>query len=287
MKKLLMVILAVAMITSFLPKAEAGETANLGLSVTFDITHDINMWVIDADGNQHQSPFSADVEEANLLEFTVVTRYEGGEKIDLVADQLPSGATFEFISMTEYSDNDGNLIGYEIEGQFKWTPAFGQSQTTPYQAIFSSTTESGTKMAVLTAEITVLPGQQVIAIELNQTSWTIQDMPLGDRDYNYDATGSQPIHKITNTGNVPVMVDIGYVGVIDMIPGLVQGTDTCITGVGLNDEIIPPNSKVVVDQRIEAGEEKPMLLMFGAPTALSGSNNGGSVNYELRAYAVE
>lgn len=275
MKKLLMVILAVAMIASFLPKAEAGETANLGLSVSFDIDEPLEIWAEDLNGNVIQPNF--EIEEKETLEFKVVAEDLDTLNVYLEVDQLPRGATF-------LVESPGPISAQRRHGLFQWTPEFGQAQTNPYQVLFRANNSEG-EIAVLTAEITVLPGQQVIAIEISPATWSLDGVGLGETRTNDDATGS-PVHRIINQGNVDVTVDIGYGPSIagDPIqPGTQQGENTFVTWV--SNSVLDPSTRIALDHPIQPNGEEGLPLTYGAPASLSfGAGQGHSVTYELRAY---
>ena len=70
----------------------------------------------------------------------------------------------------------------------------------------------------LRVEITVLEGM-IISIELNTTKWDLRGVKLGERRSNVNDIG-MPIHTIRNTGNIPVVVDMGYGPQIDVWPSI-------------------------------------------------------------------
>jgi hypothetical protein len=148
--------------------------------------------------------------------------------------------------------------------------------------LFTAKNDRGEQMS-LTVDITV-PPIPVISIELNQTDWKLDGVKLGGMRDNVDESGAV-IHKVTNTGNVPVRIDIGYGPQPDGLihPGLEQGLDTFTTAIG--GSIIPPNERVSLNGYIYPGKEPPLPLTYGAPTALSEPTEGMSATYEIRAYA--
>ncbi|MDD5136740.1 MAG: hypothetical protein PHX20_01580 [Candidatus Omnitrophica bacterium] len=150
--------------------------------------------------------------------------------------------------------------------------------------------------------------QPVISIELSNPSWVLQGVKLGDKIGNIGADGT-PIHRITNTGNVPVIVDIGYGpmpltdvngdGVVDnadcigfIRPGLQPGRDTfmteVVTGTTAGQNLwaaIPPNGRVRV-VGIGPSKAQPLALAYCSPTQLSYNARGMHATYELRAYSA-
>ena len=172
----------------------------------------------------------------------------------------------------------------------------------------------------LPVEVTVLPGEKVISIELNEASWSLVGVKLGEKKGNLDASG-KPIHQIKNTGNVPAMVDIGYVPmplyeigpdgehVAVVRPGLEPGLNVFATKVGvsydggciINEPVrgpgvdyyaIPPEGKIVVgtlsvnptEFKVDFFGVKVLNLLFYAPTAVSEGIKGMNTAYEIRAY---
>ncbi|MCX5715394.1 MAG: hypothetical protein NTV07_00685 [Candidatus Omnitrophica bacterium] len=126
----------------------------------------------------------------------------------------------------------------------------------------------------------------VVSIEIESAGqWGLQNVKLGEKRNNI-GTGGIPIQKIKNTGNVPVLVDIGYSAPSQggVMPGTQQGTDTFI--MMLDSAVIPPISKINFGKVIQPGVAEPLPLTYGAPTGLSGQINGMSLNLEIRAYAA-
>jgi hypothetical protein len=103
-----------------------------------------------------------------------------------------------------------------------------------------------------------------------------------------------PLHKVSNTGNVPVGVDIRYVipetyAEVRIKPGLEQGVDTFVTWVGDKPQTVlnPDGSGVALISEILPNVSIPVMLVYGAPKELSAGDAGMSVSYELRAYRSE
>ena len=283
MKKLIMIVMALAMAALFLPCAEAGDTANLGLQVSFSLPSPIKMWT------EPEGPFI--VEEGKRLQFKVLAEDgQYGSQITIECNNPPEGARFE-------------------DGLFNWTPVNGQGQDDPYKVVFSATSSEGAK-ATLGVSITVNKAKPVISIELVDangnpvSTWSLVGVKLGEKvdnkanlRVNLLMPGIlKPMHNIRNAGNVAVTVDIGYGGYIMpskpglslypiIRPGLEQGKDTFITGLGRvdNHTVLPPN------KRLKAGSVKPeqmipLWLTYGAPTEVSKYIKSHSTSYSLRAY---
>jgi hypothetical protein len=278
MKKLIMVVMAIAMVAVFLPKAEAGDSAQLGLQVTFAPSEPLKIW------SEPEGPFT--VETGKTVEFKVVAEDKDAAIIGLDLKhpvEFPEG--FEWIPPQGFVEPK-----YKVEGYFKWTPR-GDIEPKTYAICFvadSFTGENWTgqrETVELRVEITVRPAP-VIAIELEGPNpWVLDGVKLGERCANVNTDGA-PMHKIHNTGNVPVVIDIGYGIMVDVYllphPGLEQGRDTYITLCG--DVAIPPNERIKV-LGIGPNEGAPLSMTYGAPTALSQPVQGMGAGYEIRAYA--
>lgn len=313
MKKLIMVVMAIAMVVAFMPIAEAthpevvaSDRAQLGLEVTFDLANEPLKISTYPEG-----PFK--VGEDKKLYFTVTAKDPDARSVTLNCVDLPKGAMFIL--------GKPFVPANSISGTFSWTPTSEQGQDKPYRVVFMATSstrdvkegsvvDENDKLlppyeeARLVVEITVIDAEPVISIELNETSWKLDAVKLGERRNN-NGPYRKPIHYIKNTGNVPVLVDIGYglhiypsvMGIVR--PGLVQGMDTFTTAVGVDTAdgkgvIIPPNERVKV-AHIATGSSEGLPLTYGAPTGLSrgfitnsdddiAANRGMSATYELRAY---
>ena len=274
MKKLLMVTLALALVFSISPKAEAEESAALNLEVTFSL-EPLEIWT------EPKGPFK--VIKGETLEFRLI--YEDKDSLNVSLSGitvLPEGA--------EYIPDDEPSTANHREGTFRWTPKIGELYLRLYRVCFMVENAEGDQKA-LTVEITVSQ-RSIISIELNDTAWLLQGVTLGERRSNFDDNGLA-MHKVKNTGNVPAMVDIGYGPyAIDMRvhPGKEQGLDAFITIITVRNIeeqrniVIPPNRRIILDSSIEPDEEKELPLTYGAPTALSEPVQGMGTTYELRAY---
>lgn len=288
MKNIMIILMAIAMVVAFLPIAEASDTAQLGLTVTFKASEPLKI------STYPEGPFK--VEENKYLYFRVMAQDPDASMISLGCEGLPEGAAFvpdqTFLPATTY-----------IAGTFTWTTKMGQSQELPYKALFvakSETIKDGEiiqqEKVEVVVEITVLHIEPVISIELYPNSWNLDGVKLGELRTNY-GYWNRPMHYISNTGNVPVLVEIGYGPQIDrdiagiVHPGLIQGLDTFTTAVGAEASgagkgvIIPPNGRVKA-ANVAANSSEGLILTYGAPTKLSDNINSMSAVYELRATAA-
>ena len=126
-----------------------------------------------------------------------------------------------------------------------------------------------------------------ISIELNESTWTINSVNLGEKRTNYDLQNpfAGPIHIVKNTGNVPVKIGFKYVPQpynYLIVPGLKQDLNTFITMV--SGTILPVDEEITLPYEIQPGASQPLPLTYGAPTALSQQVSGMSAAYEIRVY---
>jgi len=139
----------------------------------------------------------------------------------------------------------------------------------------------------------------IISIELNESWWALNGVKLGELRSNFSGADG-PQHKIRNTGNVPVYVDIGYLtcGGVRGAPkpgpsGVGRKPYTFFTIEGVNGQTLPYQPDVngaYPKQRIgliSVSGEMPLPLTYGAPTQVSQGVNGMSASYEIRAYPQE
>jgi hypothetical protein len=279
MKKLIMIAAVLAVTFAFLPKAEAADSAQLGLSVTFAL-EPLAVWTEPA------GPFT--VQELEALEFKVIAEDKDSLNVVLQAELLPKGA--EFI-MSPYQP----ISSPRREGTFKWTPKIGDGgdQNDPnshvlHLAVFKATNHEGEEVK-LDVQISVNRAP-VISIELTPTMWVLKGVKLGEK--------RNGIFGIKNTGTVPVLTDIGY-GVQtqeypSVKPGLEQGKDTFTTEVIIPVPNIPPPKQLIrvipPDRRMKlmaigVSKAEPLDLIYGAPTALSAGIKDHGAKYDIRAYA--
>ena len=110
MKKLIMLVMALAMVVAFMPRAYAADSAQLNLSVTFAAPPQPLTIKTDPAG-----PFHVNLGET--LTFNVIAQDLDTAKIDLVATNIPPDASFEITQVQSYSN-----VGTIKTGEFKWTP---------------------------------------------------------------------------------------------------------------------------------------------------------------------
>ena len=273
MKKLIMLVMALVMVVAFMPRAQAADSAQLNLSVTF-ATEDLDMKRVaeiedqlsriiapaqeiydQAVNSGNQDVIKTAIEKLKVYTVTL----DGMEKeLKAILDKRPD-LSVKINQMLNY------LYGLR-DTLFKYLDKLGALVTPP----------------------------PVISIELNESAWKLDGVKLGEKRVNLNDLGV-PIHAVKNTGNVPVMIDIGYAPMMYIEwtpkPGLAQGPNTFITALGskTGDIVIPPDNRVKVDS-INPGNSIPVRLTYGAPTALGDVTTGGQVpssmgtTYEIRAY---
>jgi len=142
-----------------------------------------------------------------------------------------------------------------------------------------STRDSGT--AELELSVIFKKVEPVMAIELNETSWVLYGVGLGEKRDN----GAK--HGVRNIGNVAVGIDIGYVDYTGCEPDLKPGVDRFATEVKDafgNLKPIPPDGRVEVASYLRSTGEQKILLIHYSPTELTEYIKGMSATYELRAY---
>ena len=274
MRRMLILIMVFVVVALFLPTAKAEDTATLGLEVTFDMP--LEIWCQDMNGIVVEPYFNAVEDE--LLEFRLIYEDPNSLNVTLYVGELPGGA--EYIP-----DNEPYTVNHR-EGTFRWAPEFGQAKETEYVIQFIAQNYEG-EQKPLEVKILVSEGNRIISIELTPATWNLESVKLGDVIGNFDESGNV-IHSIKNTGNIPVMVDMGYGPLADVVPlphpGYEQGLDTFITVVG--ESILPPSERLNLDHALNPDTAESLSLKFGAPTALSEQVPGMGVSYELRAYSA-
>ena len=278
MKKLIMLVMALAMVVAFMPTAYAADSAQLNLSVTFAVDQDLQ----------------------NLAELTVLTN-DLGAKLDRVYNDALQNPVPEVIHKaleilypmreTDIRNVEAKLLDMlqrrpDLEPQI--SPVLSHVRTLAYTV--------STYIAKL--ESLLLP-PPIISIELNESAWRLDGVKLGEKRVNLNELGA-PIHAVRNTGNTDVMIDIGYAPGMMYLewapkPGLEQGPNTFITALGrgpvdnvYTDVVIPPDGRLKVGL-INPDNGIPLRLTYGAPTSLESVANGGPVAgmgtaYEIRAY---
>ncbi len=282
MKKLMMFVMALVFAAAFASGAYAAESAQLGLSVTFAPNNPVTI------RTDPEGPFK--IESGKELVFTVNADNATSLKCE---SPLPYGATFTVVYLHAVPI-DGQGGSTSAIGTFKWTPKnliySGSDALTPPIELTFCAGNSSNEVARLVVEITVIRPEPVISIELNESDWKLDGVKLGEKRSNLNDLGL-PIHMVRNTGNVPVLVDIGYApGLIYLEwapkPGLEQGPGRFTTET--EGGVIPPDGRMKV-AKIAPESARGIRLTFGAPTSVESVATGGPVTrmgtaYELRAY---
>jgi len=215
MKKIIMVILALAVGISYIPVAKAGETASFGLTVNFDIPNEpLSIWTVP----EGLPKGSFVVQEGETLEFSVFAEDKDTINVDLYP-----------IELTRW----GNWIVDEIqpislprrEGLFRYRSPIGKPDFTvdaeSYvdRVVFAAENYEGEKVE-LVVEITVTPLEPVLSIVVEPDMLTLVDkIKLGEIGRVVGAGGILPI--VTNVGNVSVSVGIGY-GPMSQVEGMIK-----------------------------------------------------------------
>jgi len=272
MKKLLMIILTLAMVVSYIPRLEAGETASFGLTVNFDIPNEpLSIW------SEPAGPF--EVTEREVVEFHVIAEDLDSDSLTLIAPERYMGGPIEVIigekparSLPQgaYWTPVPTMEPTRCEGILTWnTLSFQGGRGLPYVINFlaTSTKDGEVQHATLSVEITVNDLVPVISIELTQDMLSFDNVKLGD------LITCKPTPSAINTGNWPVLLEMGY-GQTGLTPGLEQGLDTFTTSI--DGVILPPTGWMLIGNSsgLEPGGETPFIFVYGAPTELSHSPSG-------------
>ncbi|MFH1753439.1 MAG: hypothetical protein ABH875_04580 [Candidatus Omnitrophota bacterium] len=222
-----------------------------------------------------------EVKEGDELKFRVIAEDPIRNKIGFTQTTLPGG---------DFVLDPMDVIG-STSGTFIWTPEADTAGE--YEASFTVAViedEGQTRKEVtLYVKITVLSDEPRISIELTPASWVIENVRLGEKVHNLNNKGI-PIHALYNTGDVSVLVDIGYGPHIEegIVPGTAQGLNTFTTEVErgqLGMSIIPPNDRIKL-VNLNAGDEAFLHFVYGAPIAIEGDIGNHRTAYELRAYST-
>lgn len=262
MKKIIMVVMAFAMVAMFVPKADAADSAQLGLQVTFAEDQDLKRVL-------YLKQWIATLEEECK-----------GQYDKAVASGQPDVIKQAIKDLTGSRDLELPPVKDELLQILQRRPDLNEqiASVVEHIAEFSNTLSDYIKHLESLLS--------VISIELEGPNpWVLDDVKLGEKRANLNSAGV-PMHKIHNTGNVSVMVSIGYGIMADVLPrpGLEQGVDTYITVA--NTTVIPPQNGVKV-AIVAPGEAAPLPLTFGAPTALSQPAQNMGAGYDVRAYATD
>jgi len=127
-----------------------------------------------------------------------------------------------------------------------------------------------------------------ISIEVTPGEWILDNVRLGEKRENLDPD-AVPIHSVRNTGNVSVLVSMGYGPTIasGIRPGPEQGLDTFITEVyreGFDEPVVLPIDSGIKFAVIGPDEKAPLHMVYGAPTAISDNSQQHGIGYEFKAY---
>lgn len=277
MKKLLMLLMAFAMVAAFVPMANAADSAQLSLQVTFAPSEPLKIWT------EPEGPF--EVKLGETLKFEVIAADKDSAGVEITPVNLNGGEWTPIPSTPE-----------QAAGIFKWAtvkplPDFDNDGKVLCAVDFMATNREGDTVN-LHIEFTLIMPPPTIAIELEGPNpWALQDVKLGEIRANIDSNGVI-MHKMHNTGNVAVAIGIRYIPYIAVPenprPGTKQGPDTFITMV--NGNILPLDMEMPVFKGLAPQTGEPVPLSFGAPTALSFPQQARSASaaYEFRAYkAIE
>jgi len=277
MKKIIMVILALAVGISYIPVAKAGENASFGLTVNFDIPNEpLRIW------SEPAGPF--EVKAGETLSFSVIAEDLDANTIYLNALDLPEGAEFDEIAPADHPAK-------KVVGSFYWTPKDGRYFKAPIDVRFTATSYGKDSIDVehveLVVSITVTPHLLTLSIVVEPDMLTLGGVKLGEIVPVVDGLGESPV--VRNVGNVPVGVDISYGATIQVegqvMPGLDQGVDRFITLLA-GDRLLEPGKTSMISRGIDPDEKLPLEMKYGAPTDLSDNAGTASALYELRAFLV-
>lgn len=294
MKKLMMFVMAAVFAAAFASGAYAAESAQLGLQVTFAVDQDLEKVAsikahiegIAAETRGQCQTFDADGDgEFTQADVFYWLKNGGDFNRDGKVDDMDRQILHEAITVLKGMAEEKLVSDIQaLKDILARRPDLAE-QIVP---IINRGNELYASMRNYIDMLGKL-NQPVISIELNQASWNLDGVKLGEKRDNFQNPYGKPIHVIKNAGNVSVFVDIGYGptlikdGMPPIIhPGLEQGLDTFITV--CENGIIPPNARVPVVKLAEPGATVSLGLTYGAPTALSQNGGGMSATYELRAY---
>jgi len=299
MKKMMIVIIALAMVAVFLPQANAEETANLGLTVTFDINHPPEWKVEPQDATVIQGNkvvielLAVDLDNDPLLYGCIW--YLNGDR----QEGLPAGAVFTW--KVGYPVNPQLQLypvipinppfPFPVKPNLTWDVPYDINPNDLYEFEFFVTEgfEDRTAGSTISKKIKVTVEQAVISIELEGGDWILKGVKLGEIRSNMDASNA-PQHKVLNTGNINVLIGVQYGPMLETIvlqpihPGLEQGLDTYVTWVG--EAVLPPTEGLQLDHLTPPGAAEPLPLKYGAPKEVSEGITGMDARYEIRAYPM-
>ena len=272
MNKIIMLIVAIAMVAVFLPKAYAADTGQLGLTVTFKVDAPLTITTTPA------GPFK--IAEAANLGFIVTAQDANASNVTLSCGDLPKGATFASSKNAKYS------------GIFSWTPAVGQAQDAAYQIVFSAKAEvtnaDGTvtvKTATLTALITITPatiatipaGSALSAVSAATGTITIEDriisVPADVKINWYDnyksvtsaITLSYLMQELSAASNVGATIEVYSA---DILAIQTSAGYSIISGSTINFHIKVVTATIPIGSILTVVDVNNMTLTMGGRTAL-------------------
>jgi len=296
MKRLFQVILAIAMVVSYLPLAEAGDSATLGVTVTFDINNPPVWRIIPQDtaviaGHMVTVPVKAEDPDGDPISYDCVWYLNGVPQFVAGNAILPEGARFIVPEEPVSSDDGFVYIPYPSTPILEWVvPSdINLDDIHEFEFIASDGETEISGMCRIIIEPLTISIELVDHLGQPVTSWNIEGVKLGSKVSNYvDYSKAQYLHNVRNAGNYPVDVTINYgpiaTGDSTMLiqPGSAQGLNTFITEV--DNRVLQPGEAMKISDRLVPDNQEPLPLTYGAPTELSESAEGHETVYELKAY---
>lgn len=276
-------------ITYFNPQ-EKSASANLNLKVTFDLAQEPT----DGKYDERIQELSIKLDKiANDAE-KVYNSAKADSKVITVEKAIAQ--LKELACDVQSIQNELQEIAAKIRISQKISSIDGKEAVGPWVALLKVSAKAEKLLVTINGYIEELKGgaveEPVIAIELSETNLNFEGMKLGEK--------RSAEFGITNTGTVPVMVDMGYSGVVEysydengyfvgLAPGTKQDVDTYVTEV-FNEEsfnVLPPSGRIIVTGGLAEDQKQVFNLNFGAPTALYKPVDNLNISYELRAYPAD
>ena len=290
MKKLLSLVLAIAMVVSYMPLAYAGESAELSLKVTFVVDQDLQRI-------RELKDHVSELEERSLdIFYSIYVDRNGDGKVDYKDLDIDGDGeiTQRDIELLHQAIDDLSYIGdFELDDVKNHLNEIAERRPDlqpQIEDVLDYVQKLQDKIAEFIAMLKSLE-PPIIAIQLEGPNpWVLENVKLGETRSNYGLEGL--MHRVINRGNVPVEIEIGY-GIhaeYGIHPGLEQGKDTFVTKARLGNVRcpampIPPNERLYLGS-IRNREEDALCLEYLAPTELSEPFEGMETCYELRAYSI-
>ena len=174
MKKLIMLVMALAMVVAFMPKAQAADSAQLNLSVSFAPSEPLKIWsdppaqFYPSPVIGHPMPFDPhfNVRWGETLEVKVIAEDKDTINVGLQPIHLPEGAEWIVDPTQPISAN-------HREGLFRWTPKHF-SLKDAYLS-FSAKNSEGEEVKLI-AYVNVT--DPILSIELNESLWKVDGIGL-------------------------------------------------------------------------------------------------------------